>query len=81
MEPESEQFKQRFREGEEAADSRQGQQSDAGQAEFETPEELIRHDAAQTEVPAAVEARLKDSLANEPKPKPGLWKRLFGGGN
>jgi len=80
MEPESEQFKERFREKEEV-DSRQGQESGAGQAEFETPEELIRHDATQTEVPATVEARLKDSLANEPKPKPGLWKRLFGGGN
>jgi hypothetical protein len=80
MEPESEQFKQRSREEEDIA-SRQAEQSGAQPAEFETPEELIRHDAARTEVPASVEARLKDSLANEPKPKPGIWKRLFGGGD
>lgn len=46
--------------------------------EFATPEELLRHDRAQTEVPAAVTERLERSLAAEPptETKP-WWKRLL----
>lgn len=47
--------------------------------EFATPEELLRHDRAQTKVPPAVAERLGESLAAEPKPaetKP-WWKRLL----
>ncbi len=79
MEPESENLRHRSRE-EEKAGSLRAEQTDAQPVEFETPEELIRHDAETTEVPPEIEARLKRSLADEPKPKPGLWKRLFGGG-
>ena len=46
--------------------------------EFATPEDLLRHDRAQTPVPAAVSERLERSLAAEPPPerKP-WWKRLL----
>jgi hypothetical protein len=47
--------------------------------EFATPEELLRHDRAQTEVPPAVAERLVETIAAEPKPasaKP-WWKRIL----
>lgn len=53
----------------------------AAALEFASPEELLRHDAAQTEVPERVAERLRDSVRREPKasrPK-GWWQRLFGG--
>lgn len=44
--------------------------------EFATPEELLRHDRAQTPVPDAVATRLEQSLAVEPVPaKPAWWRR------
>lgn len=46
--------------------------------EFATPEELLRYDAAQTEVPPTVAERLDQSLQNEPKPARSLWQRLTG---
>ncbi len=44
--------------------------------EFATAEELIRHDAAQTEVPAAIAEKVRTSLQKEAPPKP-WWKRVF----
>ena len=46
--------------------------------EFTTPEEMLRYDAAHTEVPPAVALRLKKSLESNP-PKTSWWKNLFGG--
>ena len=47
--------------------------------EFGTVEEMLRHDAAQTRVPAEIEKRLAESLARETPPAPvPWWKRLFG---
>ena len=46
--------------------------------EFSTPEELLRHDAEQTMVPAGLGARLQDSIAREPRPPKRWWQRLFG---
>jgi len=45
---------------------------------FETPEELLRHDAAQTQPPETIAERLKDSMANEPPPSRPWWKRILG---
>ncbi len=47
--------------------------------EFGCVEELLRHDAAQTPAPPELAARVRDSVANEPAPKTGWWRRLFGG--
>jgi hypothetical protein len=44
---------------------------------FASAEELIRHDAAQTEVPLRVEERLNESLAAEKAPKSSWWRRWF----
>jgi hypothetical protein len=49
--------------------------------EFATPEELLRHDAAQTKVPATVAKRLGDSLLRETKPARSLWRRFLGRSN
>jgi peptidyl-tRNA hydrolase len=46
--------------------------------EFATAEELIRHDAGQTEVPPAVAQRLGESIQKEPRPRRSLWQRLTG---
>jgi len=45
--------------------------------EFANAEEVIRHDSAQTTVPPEVEARLKNSLAQDPALKRPWWRRLF----
>ncbi len=45
--------------------------------EFATTEELLRHDAAQVEVPPAVADRLAQSLRNEPQPERSWWQRLL----
>ncbi|HTV62149.1 MAG TPA: hypothetical protein VMH30_06230 [Verrucomicrobiae bacterium] len=43
--------------------------------EFATPEEMLRHDAKQTQVPPQIAHRLSQSLQNEPlSPRP-WWKR------
>ena len=47
--------------------------------EFTSAEELLRHDAAQTIVPATVAKRLGESIQLEPKPERSWWQRLTGG--
>lgn len=47
--------------------------------EFASTDELLRHDAAQTEVPPAIAQRLTQSLQREPKPGRSWWRRLTGG--
>jgi hypothetical protein len=47
------------------------------QHEFATVEEMIRHDALQTEPPAVIAERLADSISKEPKPARPWWRRLF----
>jgi len=47
--------------------------------EFGSVEELLRHDAAQTPVPPELAARVRDSVAREPAPQTGWWRRLLGG--
>jgi hypothetical protein len=48
--------------------------------EFATPEEMLRHDAAQTVVPPEIKTRLADSVQQEPAPNrsPSWWQKLFG---
>jgi len=46
--------------------------------EFASAEEMLRHDAAQTEVPPAIAQRLAESIQKEPKPPRSLWQRLTG---
>jgi len=46
--------------------------------EFASAEELLRFDARQTEVPAQVAERLKQSTGHLPPPRRSWWKNLFG---
>jgi cytochrome c-type biogenesis protein CcmH/NrfG len=47
--------------------------------EFASPEEMLRHDSAQLQVPDRVIERLQESIRQEP-PRPKGWlRRLFGG--
>ena len=46
--------------------------------EFATTEDLLRFDARQTVVPAAIAERLQKSSADLPKPNRSWWQRLFG---
>jgi len=45
--------------------------------QFATAEELLRFDAAQTEVPPGVAERLQETIRQEPKPEPSWWQRWF----
>jgi hypothetical protein len=47
--------------------------------EFQSVDEMLRYDAAQTRVPEQVEARLAESARREPAPKMprSWWKRLL----
>ena len=45
--------------------------------EFSSPEELLRHDAEQIEVPRALANRVAESIAREPRPARSWWRRLF----
>jgi hypothetical protein len=69
------QEQQQALEQQQAAQQRQGQTSPL---EFETPEELLRHDAAQTLVPPGIERRLQDSLGRAPAAPRAWWRRLLG---
>jgi len=55
------------------------QTAPAGTA-FESVDELLRHDAAQTALPPQLEARLAPSIANTPPPARSWWQRLLGSG-
>ena len=45
--------------------------------EFATPEELLRYDAAGTDVPPGIAERLRKSSENLPPPSRSWWQRLF----
>jgi hypothetical protein len=49
----------------------------AGGKEFATVEEILQHDALETEVPPAIAHRLADSVAREPTRARSWWRRLF----
>lgn len=61
----------------ESQETRQAQEQSQKALEFATPEELLRYDAAHTEVPPRVEQRLRCSLQHEPVPQRSWWRRLF----
>ena len=45
--------------------------------EFSTTEELLRHDAAQTDVPPVIAERLSKSVQGLPAPSRSWWQRIF----
>jgi hypothetical protein len=70
----------RFRSGEEGRNA--SQEKTSGQKlEFNSAEELIRHDAAQVEVPSVIASRLKESLGTAASEKTSWWRRIFKSGS
>jgi hypothetical protein len=57
--------------------SEQSSQQHAGH-EFNSVEELLRHDALHTPVPPQIAGKLQQSIDSLPRSKPGLFRRLFG---
>ena len=45
--------------------------------EFATTEELLRHDAAQSEVTSVIAERLSKSIEGLPRPSRSWWQRMF----
>ena len=76
MEPHS--SKLRHRQQEEAVETKTSEQK-AAVHEFQTAEEMLRADAAQTVVPETVKTRLAESVSKEPsQPQPrSWWRRLL----
>ena len=60
---------------EQAAES---QAANSASLEFQGAEELLRHDAAQTDVPPEIARRLSQSIAQSPAPRRPWWRRLIG---
>ncbi|HVM60266.1 MAG TPA: hypothetical protein VMV72_05300 [Verrucomicrobiae bacterium] len=67
---------QHQRREEQAAEEQQSAQGRAA-LQFDSVEELLRYDAAQTAPPPAIAERLQGSLRAEPAPKRSWWQRLF----
>jgi hypothetical protein len=60
---------------EQAAES---QTAHTGAREFQSVEDLLRHDAAQTAVPPEIARRLSQSIAQPAPPRRSWWRRLMG---
>ncbi|MGN6386972.1 MAG: hypothetical protein ACTHMT_12115 [Verrucomicrobiota bacterium] len=63
---------------EEELNSSQKQEQETAGMEFNTVEDLLRHDSDQNPGPAEVAERLNRSIAAEPKPQRSWIKKLFG---
>lgn len=63
---------------EEELNSSQKQEQETAGMEFNTVEDLLRHDSDQNPVPAEVAERLNRSIAAQPKPQRSWIKKLFG---
>ncbi|MEW6305899.1 MAG: hypothetical protein AB1705_20685 [Verrucomicrobiota bacterium] len=60
-------------------DSQLDQQTGQSKAlEFDSAEEVLRHDAASHQPPDRVVERLNESIAKEPKPPTSWWRKLLG---
>jgi hypothetical protein len=78
MEPQSSKLQHRQQEEAIAQQQQQSEQKTTAH-EFQTAEEMLRADAAQTAVPEVVKTRLADSVSQEPgqaKPR-SWWQRLL----
>jgi hypothetical protein len=56
----------------------EAQAARAGVREFQTAEELLRHDAAQTAVPPEIVRRLSQSIAQSAPARRPWWRKLLG---
>jgi len=58
-------------------EARQELRAEPGVQEFAGVEDMLREDAARTEVPPQLAARVATSIAREPRPARSWWRRLF----
>ena len=63
---------------EQADESQAANSAGGGGMEFQSAEELLRHDAAQTEVPPEIARRLSQSIAQSSPPRRPWWRRWLG---
>ncbi len=60
--------------------AQQQQQQAAGAKEFDSVEEMLRHDSEHTMVPPRIAQRLDESISElPPPPAKAWWRRFFGG--
>jgi hypothetical protein len=76
MNPDPSKLRQQQQQAEEATEQ-QVQQEGRVDRQFDSPEEMIRFDTAQTVPPESIAERLKESIAREPTPPKSWWQRLF----
>jgi hypothetical protein len=69
---------QQAEEQQQAISAQQAQQESV--REFESVEQMLRHDALHTPVPPAIAHRLQESVSQLPPPdRRRWWRRIFGG--
>jgi hypothetical protein len=79
MKPDPSKLRQQQEQAEQSAESQFRQQEQTAR-QFDSVEELIRFDTANTPPPETLAERLKESIEAEPKPARSWWQRLFGKG-
>ena len=65
----------KFRQEEQVSETQSQSQTSQTVREFATPEEMLRFDAKQTQMPPRVAQRLSQSLQAEPNARRPWWKR------
>jgi hypothetical protein len=68
----------RLNQQEQEAAAQQRNTQDQATIQFNTAEEVLRHDCTRIRVPSAVAERLRESVNTEPKPARSWWKRWMG---
>lgn len=53
-------------------------QAQSAEQQFDSVEQLLRHDALHTPVPPNIVRRLRESLAGASAPSKAWWRRFFG---
>jgi hypothetical protein len=77
MDPETPKHRFQHRQSEEHASEQEHTSAQRTDRTFDSVEELLRYDLAQTEPPPAIVERLQGSLRAEPPQKRPWWHRLF----
>jgi hypothetical protein len=68
----------KFSTGRHQEQTAESQTAHMGAREFQSVEDLLRHDAAQTAVPPEIARRLSQSIAQAPPARRPWWRKLIG---
>ena len=77
MDPDTPKHRLQHQQGREHASEQESVSEQRTDRTFDSVEELLRYDLAQTAPPPAIAERLQGSLRAEPAPKRSWWQRLF----